>query len=495
MSFTTCQKVTLISCSVLCISLFLPRMFLPRAKKEMGQPQVGPGFYPPGKHDVSLSDDRDQWGMDTFKSLTRSAEASAKIKSIGRSKKYNMMAQVIPIYGFGILLYILYIIHKLTCRDKNVKSEKHSTNMSMERNISTDNELVRLQERLLESERLMERIIPGNNRAFGSGRRRKSKSTPTKKEEKLLRQLRQIAQIMQEGRVEGASPEMEAEEVPYTVDWEGYPEETYPEYDIPAEKGKFKRVAPEEPLNQPTAEALAERMDQEEEEILARKLSVVQEEDEDEVEDEDDGDQDVESEEDPRNAQDEDEDTEDENEEEDTEEEDEKDDTEEEDEGIAEEEEQEEAEAEKILLLAPAGSKDGTNTKPERLGLQVYNELQAQREGGKHITFNDQRDVFHYPIENSYTEEVEEEDDKEEDGDDDDGTEVEEVEEEADEDDPVTEAERLQFNSGECPNPEEVDWEEEEYLSMLAYAESDSELHIDVPKEVSGLRMRNRRET
>lgn len=39
MSITTCQKVTLISCSVLCVSLFLPRMLLPRGKKEMEQPE------------------------------------------------------------------------------------------------------------------------------------------------------------------------------------------------------------------------------------------------------------------------------------------------------------------------------------------------------------------------------------------------------------------------------------------------------------------------
>lgn len=56
-----------------------------------------------------------------------------------------------------------------------------------------------------------------------SGRRRKSKTTTSKKEEKLLRQLRQITQLMQEGRLEGASPEMEAEEVPYGTDWEGIP--------------------------------------------------------------------------------------------------------------------------------------------------------------------------------------------------------------------------------------------------------------------------------
>lgn len=56
---------------------------------------------------------------------------------------------------------------------------------------------------------------------LSSGRRRKSKSSTSKKEEKLLKQLRQITQLMQEGRLEAASPEMEAEEVPYSADWEG----------------------------------------------------------------------------------------------------------------------------------------------------------------------------------------------------------------------------------------------------------------------------------
>lgn len=39
MPITTCQKVTLISCSVLCVSLFLPRILLPARKEEMGQPE------------------------------------------------------------------------------------------------------------------------------------------------------------------------------------------------------------------------------------------------------------------------------------------------------------------------------------------------------------------------------------------------------------------------------------------------------------------------
>lgn len=41
-------------------------------------------------------------------------------------------------------------------------------------------------------------------------------------EEKLLRKLSKISRVMQEVRLmEGATPEMEAEMVPYTADWEG----------------------------------------------------------------------------------------------------------------------------------------------------------------------------------------------------------------------------------------------------------------------------------
>lgn len=56
---------------------------------------------------------------------------------------------------------------------------------------------------------------------FSSGRRRKSKTSTSKKEEKLLKQLRQTTQLIHEGRLEADSPEMEAEEVPYCVEWEG----------------------------------------------------------------------------------------------------------------------------------------------------------------------------------------------------------------------------------------------------------------------------------
>uniref|UniRef100_A0A8C9YUD1 Resistance to inhibitors of cholinesterase protein 3 N-terminal domain-containing protein n=1 Tax=Sander lucioperca TaxID=283035 RepID=A0A8C9YUD1_SANLU len=138
MSITTCQKVTLISCSVLCISLFLPRMLLPRGKKEMGRPEVGPGFYPPVMHQLSLPEDPERWGVDPSYSMTHSAEAMAKVKGIGRGKKYNLMAQAIPIYGFGILLYIFYIIYKLTCKGETTKSGNYTTvtKANMENRIS-----------------------------------------------------------------------------------------------------------------------------------------------------------------------------------------------------------------------------------------------------------------------------------------------------------------------------------------------------------------------
>uniref|UniRef100_A0A3P9M5U1 Resistance to inhibitors of cholinesterase protein 3 N-terminal domain-containing protein n=1 Tax=Oryzias latipes TaxID=8090 RepID=A0A3P9M5U1_ORYLA len=93
MTITTCQKVTLISCSVLCVSLFLPRMLLPKEKKEKGVL---------GEH----------WDMNPSPSLAHTLEAMAKVKRGGRGKKYNLMGQVIPVYGFGILLYILNIMYK-----------------------------------------------------------------------------------------------------------------------------------------------------------------------------------------------------------------------------------------------------------------------------------------------------------------------------------------------------------------------------------------------
>ncbi|XP_054892402.1 protein RIC-3 [Poeciliopsis prolifica] len=474
MAITTCQKVTLISCSVLCVSLFLPRMLLPRGKNERGQSEVGPGFYPPGMHQLSVSEDPERWDVDSSRSLTHTVEARVKVQSIGRGKKYNLMAQVIPTYGFGILLYILYIMYKLTCKGKVKKSEIYSTEKTKttSNTSATDHELARLQEKLLQTELMLERIVSGRSRCSSSGRMRKSKTSTSKKEEKLLRQLRQITLLMQEGRLEGASPEMEAEQVPYGADWEGYPEETYPAYDDSCDRHKYETIKLEENPSQPTAEALAERMEQEEEEIMARKLSIVEEEDEEEEE---------------------------EKEEEDLDEEEEEEELEEVG-GLEEEAEEdkeleyvedEEEEEEKKQLLIPASPVIGR--KQQRVGLEVSKELQQHSGGKKQITFSEKKHVFHYPKEDTYEEEEDEEteDEMEED------IEVEE-EEEADDDDPLMEAESLQFSCEGSSNPEEqAEEDEEEYLLTLAPLEDEHLIHADAPKEVGQnvLRMRNRRET
>ena len=57
-----------------------------------------------------------QWGAASPYSRAHSTEAIAKAKGggIGGGGKSNLMGQIIPIYGFGILLYILYILFKVS---------------------------------------------------------------------------------------------------------------------------------------------------------------------------------------------------------------------------------------------------------------------------------------------------------------------------------------------------------------------------------------------
>ncbi|KAM4630472.1 protein RIC-3 [Polymixia lowei] len=459
MSITTCQKVTLISCSVLCISLFLPKMLLSRGKKDIVQPEVGPGFYPPMMHRLSLPEDPAEWGEVHPNSRAHSAEAMAKVKGMGRTNKYNLMGQVIPIYGFGILLYILYIIYKLTCKGKTAKSESHYltlTNENVGKKTTTDYELARLQEKLLQTEKMIERIASGKH--HGSGRSKKKSKRASKREEKLLRQLKQISQLMQEGRLEGASPEMEAEEVPYTSDWEGYPEETYPQYDEPYRSSDYDPIVLTEPTSRtPTAEALAERMLQVEEEEVKRKLEVVQEEDEEEEEEDD--------EEEPEEEEEE------------------------------EEEEDDEEEAEKMHLLSPSAMPNARERVEERLGWEVSKELLVQSAIKKQISFSDHEDVFHYPKEGTYEEEDEDEGEEEEaDGEEDQTYDVEEI----DEEDPVMEAESLTFGCGSSFSvEEEAEQENEECLLTSLPVKDDRLTHSDMVKDLgmSGLRMRNRRET
>ncbi|TRY65059.1 hypothetical protein DNTS_009063 [Danionella cerebrum] len=115
MAISTCQKITFISCLVLCMSLFLPRLFLPRVKTETVRPEVGPGHFPPSRDSNSLSEDHDRWDTASHYIKHYNPEAIARITA---ARKPSLLGQVIPVYGFGIFLYIIYLFVKLTSKDK-----------------------------------------------------------------------------------------------------------------------------------------------------------------------------------------------------------------------------------------------------------------------------------------------------------------------------------------------------------------------------------------
>ncbi|KAK6472627.1 protein RIC-3-like [Huso huso] len=255
MSMSTFQKVTLVSCVVLCISLLLPKMLLSSRKKDAGQQEAGPGRFPPMMHRQKMSFPK-----------SHNAEAVAKAKGASGGGggmgggRTSFMAQIIPVYGFGILLYILYILFKITSKGTNTKRDQRlpALNNRNTKTKITNYELAQLQEKLKETEEVMETIVSKVEHNPDT-----IKSVTSEHEEKLLRQLKEITRAMQEGKlIEGISPEKEAEEGPYMEDWEGYPEETFPIYDEPACcRHKYDTIVVDRfDPDQPTAEELAERV-------------------------------------------------------------------------------------------------------------------------------------------------------------------------------------------------------------------------------------------
>ncbi|XP_071257393.1 protein RIC-3 isoform X2 [Salvelinus alpinus] len=454
MSMTTLQKVTLISCSVLCVSLFLPKMLLPRGKTDVGQPEVGPGYYPPMIHRLQMPEEGlGQWMEGSHDSGPHSPEVLAKVKGMGTlqirgATKSNLISQAIPIYGFGILLYILFIIFKMTTRPKGKSTKlvcRFPTISSEAWQKKRNDELTQLQEKLLETERVMERIV--SRRSSTPDSRTSSKvRRASKQEEKLLRKLSKISRVMQEVRLmEGATPEMEAEMVPYTADWEGYPEETYPQYEEPGGRrsGSYDPISIlEEPAADseiPTAEALAEE---------------VVDEEEDDVEDD-----------------------------------------------------AKEEELQLCLPPPPEGWKEEKGSSPSRVKKQI------RFSDHKDVFHYPKQDtVYEYRYEEVKEEREEEDEEEEEEEVEEEEEEVEEEKEEeeqvdeteeevADEEDPLMEAEALSFSCDVCSNPEaeaEEEMEEEEYILLSQSEETDSFTPPDMAGELgigSFLRMRNRRET
>ncbi|KAJ3596529.1 hypothetical protein NHX12_002935 [Muraenolepis orangiensis] len=207
MSMSTFQKVTLATCVVLCVALLLPKMLLSRGKKDAERPE---GHFPPMAPRQMAPDVKGQrpTGAAQF-SRAHNTEAIARAKGAstgpGTGGKSNLAGQIIPIYGFGILVYILYILFKITSKGNSQPPESRFPPIKSEntKRKITDFELAQLQERLRETEKVMENIVSDVN--HGPHR---EKGVSADQEESLLLQLREITRAMQEGHlVEEVAPQ------------------------------------------------------------------------------------------------------------------------------------------------------------------------------------------------------------------------------------------------------------------------------------------------
>ncbi|XP_029909755.1 protein RIC-3b isoform X2 [Myripristis murdjan] len=191
-------------------------MLLSRGKKDAERPE-GPGHFPPMIHRHTAPDGQRPTG--SHFSRAHNPEAIARAKGAGTGAgtggKSNLAGQIIPIYGFGILLYILYILFKITSKGSSKPTEGRFASVrseNMKRKI-TDFELAQLQEKLKETELVMENIVSSASHSPD-----RVKGVTADQEESLLQQLREITRVMQEGRlVDGIAPENKAQGV-----WEGH---------------------------------------------------------------------------------------------------------------------------------------------------------------------------------------------------------------------------------------------------------------------------------
>ncbi|XP_066503021.1 protein RIC-3 isoform X2 [Hoplias malabaricus] len=462
-------------------------------EKQFFQKVVGPGHVPPLRYSQAFSEDHELWQVESLYTRPFNPEAISRTKGAG---KPNLLGQVIPVYGFGIFLYIIYIFFKLTHKDRSPRHECRFQFTLPENTIQEipDYEMAQLQARL----RQMEGVREGRaSKAIYPPAR--SQRARRQQEERKLRQLKTITRVMLEGRpLDGVSPEVEAEETPYSADWEGYSEETFPKYEVTFRGRRYPSVILEEPdMDIPTAEELAEGMGREEEE-----------EGEEDDEDEDDIDDENKEEEEFKNGRDghkadaadsnltdlneNGENKQDEESEECEEEEEEE--VDEETEGAHEgelvvEEDEDECDFHQKALEEEEEDEDDEEVGEDQPCLPQNTDDEEQRRQSKRvkkqrekrqITFSDHRHVFHYPVggrdgcksedvNSNSNEEDSGEEEEDDDADDDEEENHDDVEEEdkpdegdhkvREEEDPLMEAERLGFHAEvECdPEEQEVD--------------------------------------
>ncbi|XP_074489857.1 protein RIC-3b [Sebastes fasciatus] len=227
MAMSTFQKVTLATCLVLCVALLLPKMLLSRSgRNDAAERPEGSGRFPPMMHRQAAPEGRSQRAAASGFNRAQNSEAVVRTKGAGTGAgtggKSNLAGQIIPVYGFGILLYILYILFKITSKGNNKPTESRFPSVrseNMKRKI-TDFELSQLQDKLRATELVMENIVSNAHHSPD-----RVKGVTADQEESLLQQLTEITRVMQEGQlVENMEPEKKDPE----EDWEGsadYPEE------------------------------------------------------------------------------------------------------------------------------------------------------------------------------------------------------------------------------------------------------------------------------
>ncbi|KAF4082759.1 hypothetical protein AMELA_G00129920 [Ameiurus melas] len=426
-------RITLLSCLVLSMALFLPKLFLSAGKEKVVlQSEVGPGSLPALRygHGASSGGD-DQWTRGSLYSRTQTPETFSPTKT---SQKSSLLAQITPIYGFGIFLYIVYIFHKEVA--------------------------------------LIFMCFPGHRgRNYRSGR-----------ETRKLQHLRKITHMLFEGRaLEDVTPEVEAEETPYSADWEGYPEETFPRYEVPLCRRRYPSVILEEPYGDvPSPEEMAERIEGEDEED--EKNEEETEEVKDESSEDEDAPEGMKGDGELKQAQVRKGEETDDNEA----------DADEEDYKQDEEEEEEVGEDQPCLA---DNSTDEEET-PNSAGNLKEGETSCRR---RQITFSNHRHIFHYPkggaVGCSYEDEDVEEDAPEDNSDDDDYDVEEDKRDEDDdlnkvemkEDDPLMEAERLDFSTQFTCDPED---QEVDLIDFLLTYKPEAGMNSEQSGEAPGLRMR-----
>lgn len=193
------QKLTLAAVLALCVALLLPKTLLQRRDPKDEEQETAQGRFPPMMHRHVTPEPRGQRlaGVRSQSEVKGTGSGGSGTGS-GPGGKSNLAAQIIPVYGFGILLYILYILFKITSKGSGKPSQSRLQSLRSQNNKRkiTDFELLQLQEKLRETELVMETIV---NKTLENDL--SSASVSVDQEQSLLQQLTDITRAMKNNKL------------------------------------------------------------------------------------------------------------------------------------------------------------------------------------------------------------------------------------------------------------------------------------------------------